>query len=84
MVEDGDAVPLARSVEELERDPAFREDASGAVLALVSYELPTRAVRMINITVEESLLGAIDRAAKASGKSRSAYLAEAARLRMRA
>lgn len=82
MVAEGDAIPLSRSVEELERDAAFREDAEGAVLALVSYELPTRAVR-INVTVEESLLGAIDRAAKASGQSRSAFLAEAARLRMR-
>ena len=81
-MEDGDAVPLQRSVEDLERDATFREDARDAMLALVSYELPTRAVR-VNITVEESLLGAIDRAAKASGQSRSAFLAEAARLRMR-
>ena len=38
----------------------------------------------MNLSVEESLLGAIDRGAKAEGKSRSAFLAEAARMKLRA
>ena len=80
LTEDG-ALPTARSMSELMRDPAFREDAEGALLVLVPYEPPKHAVR-INITIEESLLARIDRAAEAAGETRSGYLAEAARLRM--
>jgi predicted RNase H-like HicB family nuclease len=80
LAEDG-ALPTPRSMSELMRDPAFREDAEGALLVLVPYDPPTHAVR-INITIEESLLARIDRAAEAAGETRSGYLAEAARLRM--
>ena len=83
MGEDGDTLPMLRDLDALERDPDFREDQEGAVLALVPFDLPTRSVR-INLSVEESLLGAIDRRAKAEGKSRSAFLAEAARMKLRA
>ena len=43
--------------------------------------LPKRAVR-INISMDESLISAIDRAASAFGESRSHFLAEAAKLRL--
>ncbi|HEY1363579.1 MAG TPA: Ku protein [Xanthobacteraceae bacterium] len=80
LAEDG-PLPLPRSLSELKSDPDFCEDAKDAVLVLVPYEPPTRAVR-INITLEESLLARIDRSADAASETRSGYLAAAARLRM--
>jgi predicted RNase H-like HicB family nuclease len=82
MVEDGDSVPLARGLSELRADPAFREDSQAAILALIPVDLPGRAVRL-NISMDETLVEAVDRAAKAAGQSRSAFLAEAARRRLR-
>jgi predicted RNase H-like HicB family nuclease len=82
MVEDGDVLPQLRGLADLQADPDFVEDSAGAVLALIPFDMPTRAVR-VNITIEESLLKAIDQAASAGGQSRSAYLAEAARARIR-
>lgn len=83
MDEDGDPMPVLRTLNELQRDPAFIEALAGAVLALVPFELPSKAVR-INISIDENLLGAVDAAAKAAGMSRSSFLAEAARKRIRA
>jgi DNA end-binding protein Ku len=80
LAEDG-PLPRPRSLSELKSDPDFCEDAKDAVLVLVPYEPPTRAVR-INITLEESLLARIDRSADAASETRSGYLAAAARLRM--
>jgi DNA end-binding protein Ku len=81
LAEDG-PLPHPRSLSELESDPDFCEDSKDAVLVLVPYEPPSRAVR-INITLEESLLARIDRSAAAASETRSGYLAAAARLRMR-
>ena len=82
MVEDGEAIPELRTLAELRASPAFREDAEGAVVALVPFDLPGRAVRL-NISMEERLLDSVDRAAAAAGQSRSAFLAEAARRRLK-
>jgi predicted RNase H-like HicB family nuclease len=82
MIEDGDALPLPRTLEELKKDPVFAEDSEGAAVVAVPVELPGRAVR-VNVSLEESLLESIDRAAKAAGQSRSAFLAEAARARIK-
>jgi len=81
MVEDGEALPVLRSIEELRRDRDFREDAEGAVIVAVPVELPGKAVR-VNISMDERLLSAIDREAEARGENRSAFLANAARARM--
>ena len=82
MVEDGDPLPVPRSLAELRADAAFQDDAAGAILTLVSVDLPGRAVRL-NISMDETLLDAVDRAAAAAGQSRSAFLAEAARRRLK-
>jgi predicted RNase H-like HicB family nuclease len=82
MVEDGDPLPIVRNLSELRADKSFRSDAKGAVLALVPFETPGRAVRL-NISMDETLLEAVDRAAAAGGQSRSAFLAEAARRRLK-
>lgn len=83
MVEDGEAMPLVRSLDQLRHDPAFIKDSEGAMIGLVEADLPGRAVR-VNISVEESLLRRIDRAAEAAGESRSGFLAEAAKARLTA
>lgn len=83
IAEDGDIVPVPRALTELRDDPAWIEDAGGAVVALVSFDLPMKSVR-VNISIDEALLSAVDQAAHAAGQSRSAFLSEAARLRMRA
>jgi DNA end-binding protein Ku len=75
-------LPRPRSLSELQSDRNFSEKAKNALLFLVPYEPPSRAVR-VNITLQESLLARVDRAAEAVSETRSAYLATAARLRMR-
>lgn len=80
LAQDG-PLPRPRSLSELNSDPAFLSDKKDALLVLVSYDPPSRAVR-INVTVEDSLLARIDRAAEAIGETRSRYLATSARLRM--
>lgn len=81
MVEDGDAVPLPRSLREMRDDPAFREDSADAMTGLVDVDLPGRAVR-VNISVEESILRRIDRAAALRGETRSGFLVAAAKARL--
>lgn len=82
MIEDGDLLPVPRRLDELKIDPTFIEDADGAAIVAVPLELPGRAVR-VNVSIEERLLEAIDRAAHAAGQSRSAFLTEAARTRIK-
>jgi predicted RNase H-like HicB family nuclease len=81
MIEDDNPMPLLRGLAALRSDPAFNEDAEGALIALVPVEVPGRAIRL-NISMEETLVEAVDKAAKAAGQSRSAFLAEAARRRL--
>lgn len=83
MVEDGDALPVLRGLSELQADPDFKEASAGAALLLVPFDLPAKAVR-INVSIDENLLSAIDAAARSAGQSRSAFLAEAARSKIRA
>lgn len=83
MAENGDDIPRVRTLDELQGDPAFNEDREGAMIALVSVELPGRAVR-VNVSIEEGLLRRIDRAAEAAGESRSGFLAQAAKARLSA
>ena len=62
-------------------EPEFVDSMKDGVLLLTRFEPPKRAVR-INISMDESLISAIDRAASAFGESRSHFLAEAAKLRL--
>jgi len=80
LIEDG-PLPPVRTLAQLRKDPIFREDPAGAMIALVPYAPPARAAR-INITLDESLLERVDRAAEAAGETRSGYLAAAARQRL--
>jgi len=79
-IDDGEALPPPRSVEELRADPEIAAAlAEGAVLAVVPLLLDAgRAVRA-NLSFDAGLLDAIDEAAKAHGLTRSSFLASAAR-----
>src|SRR5690349_24692397 len=66
MVEDGDPLPLVRNLAELRAASTFNDDSADAILALVNFDLPGRAVRL-NISMDETLLEAVDRAASAAG-----------------
>ncbi|MGU3536327.1 type II toxin-antitoxin system HicB family antitoxin [Methylobacterium sp. A54F] len=81
LVEDGDPVPVARTLDAVRHDPTFAQDSAGALVGLIEVDLPSRAVR-VNISLEESLLRRIDRAARAAGESRSGFLARAAAARL--
>ena len=78
MIEDGDRLPLLRSLDELKNDPAFREDVVDGVVMALPFDLPSRAVR-INISLDKALVDQIDDAASARGLTRSAFIAQAAR-----
>jgi predicted RNase H-like HicB family nuclease len=82
ITEDGDSLPRLRGLEELRKDKTFRADLRGAIIVAVPVDLPGKAVR-VNVTIEEQLLQAIDRAAGRLGQSRSAFLASAARERIK-
>lgn len=81
MIEDGEPVPLPRAIDALKADPEFRADAKGAILVALPVDLPGRAVR-INVSLDESLVAAVDQAAREAGMSRSAFIAAAARERL--
>ena len=74
---EGGPLPVPRTLEELRKDRQFR----AALVALVPYAPPARAVRL-NITLDESLLTRVDRAAASAGETRSGFLVEAARRRL--
>jgi len=79
MMEDGENLPILRSMQELLSDKEIaRECRSGALLTAVPVDLPTKPVRL-NISLDAGLLEAIDHAAELAGKTRSSFLADAAR-----
>lgn len=77
MIEDGEELPPPSALDELPVDPEVDEVAR----LLVGATLSSRAAR-INVTIDESLLARIDRAAEQSGLTRSGFLAQAARERL--
>jgi predicted RNase H-like HicB family nuclease len=78
MLADGEPIPEPRSPDAVRTDPDVHE----VTRVLIPVELPRKAVR-VNITIEQSLLGRIARAAAAAGFTRSGFLAEAARRMIR-
>ena len=72
MIEDSDPMPALRTVEELRADrDVGREmrDVKRVCMVEVPFELPGKPVR-VNISIEDRLLDAIDRAAQTRGQSR--------------
>lgn len=81
IIENEEEVPEPSTLADLREDPAFREASADAMVALLEIDLPGKAVR-VNVSIEESLLQRIDRAARAIGESRSSFLAQAAKARI--
>ncbi|OHV84434.1 type II toxin-antitoxin system HicB family antitoxin [Rhizobium sp. LCM 4573] len=75
MIEDGEAIPEASSLESVMADTANRE----AVAILVTLKTPASKAVRINVTLPEDVLERIDAYASKRGLSRSGFLARAAR-----
>ena len=73
MVELGESVPEASTLDDLVGDPRMQ----GSVVCLVTAEAPEKTVR-VNITARASQIEAIDRLAKEAGMTRSAFLVQTA------
>jgi predicted RNase H-like HicB family nuclease len=78
LIESGEALPRARSIHELRADKDVCASlGEGGFLVLVPLLFSDKK-RRVNVTLEPSLIAAIDEAARLSGTSRSDYLAHAA------
>jgi len=79
-IADGEELPRPRSAESLRADPAVAAAISeGAALAIVPLLLDVGRPAKANLSIDAGLLAAIDEAAQARGLTRSAFLASAAR-----
>jgi len=77
---DDGPLPVARSVEEVRRDPEVRAElARGAFLVAVPFIENDAKIVRINVSMENGMVKAIDEAASARKLTRSAFLAQAAR-----
>jgi predicted RNase H-like HicB family nuclease len=81
LIEDGEPIPVLRTLDQLKADRSFREDAEDGMIVGLPIDLPGKAVR-VNISLDENLVSAIDRAATRAGLSRSAFLAAAAKAKL--
>jgi predicted RNase H-like HicB family nuclease len=81
LIEDGEPIPVLRGLDQLKADQSFREDAEDGIIVGLPIDLPGRAVR-VNISLDENLVAAVDRAARRAGLSRSAFLAAAAKAKL--
>jgi predicted RNase H-like HicB family nuclease len=82
LIEDGGKLPVLRSLDELKNDPTFRDDLIDGMVVALPFDLPSRAVR-INISLDENLIDALDQAAERAGMSRSAFIAEATKAKLK-
>ncbi len=81
LIEDGEPIPVLRTLDQLKADRSFREDAEDGMIVGLSIDLPGKAVR-VNVSLDENLVAAVDRAAERAGLSRSAFLAAAAKAKL--
>lgn len=79
MIADGEALPELRGIERMRIDEA--DWLAGGIIAAVPVEFPGKAAR-INISIDETLLKMVDRAAESAGQSRSGFIANAVRQRI--
>lgn len=75
LLEDGEAVPEASSLEEVMSDP----DNKDGVAILVAVKTDAAKCVRVNVTLPEDVLAQIDKFAKERGLSRSGFLAQAAK-----
>ncbi len=72
---EGETLPEVTSLELIEKMPEYKV----ATPALIRVVVPTGRLKRVNISMDAGLISEIDRAAKAIGKNRSEFLADAAR-----
>jgi predicted RNase H-like HicB family nuclease len=75
LVEDGEAIPEASSLEAIMADP---ENRDGVAILVAVHSDAQKTVR-VNITLPADVLAQIDRFAESHGYTRSGFLAQAAR-----
>lgn len=80
MDEDGAAMPVLRTIDVLRSDAEY-DFETAELVSVISVDLPGKAVR-VQITLEESLLARLDRAANKAGSTRSGYIAETVKRRL--
>jgi predicted RNase H-like HicB family nuclease len=80
LVQDGEAIPEASSLDEVMSDP----DNRSGVAILVAAKTEAPKVIRVNVTLPGDILEQIDRYAEAHGLSRSGFLAQAAKKAMAA
>lgn len=78
MLESGETLPRQTDHKKLAKTIA----KTGAQAVAVPVSVPGHAIR-VNVMLDQSLLGRIDREAEARGQSRSGFLAEAAKILLR-
>jgi predicted RNase H-like HicB family nuclease len=79
MEADGDAVPAARSIDDIMQDKELAEEREDAVISAVPLIRDLGSTTRINVSLDLGLLKSIDEAAAARKQTRSAFLASAAR-----
>jgi len=84
MIEKNMAVPMPRSLADIQNDTEgfWTEDFSDAQIVRVPLIVNIDPPKRVNISINTSLLSAIDQAAKEQGMTRSAFLANAALQRL--
>lgn len=75
LLNESETLPEATSLEFIEKMSEYKS----AVPALIRIVMPTGHQKRVNISMDAGLITEIDRAAKACGKNRSEFLADAAR-----
>jgi len=82
-VEELEAIPVARTIEQLLSDPLVAEEINlGGVLLAVPVLHSERKAR-VNVMLEPSLLAGIDQTARTVGLNRSEFISEAVKDRLR-
>jgi len=84
MLEDGETLPEPSTFEQLRADKSawWTDNLDDAEIARVPLLIDIVAPKRVNISLNGSLLNAIDQAAKEQGMTRSAFLASAALQRL--
>ena len=81
-LEDCERLPVLRSLDQLKGDPSFQEGIVDGMVVALPLDLPSRAVR-INVSLDENVVAALDQAAERAGLSRSAFIAEATKAKLK-
>lgn len=82
---DGRRLPKPRTMEQLRKDPEVQGDlATGSVFVSVPLLLDSGRSTRANISLDAGLLNAIDETAHRQGVTRSAFIAAAAREKIKA